>query len=256
MKTYAGVTEDSAAESLIPVNTFQQPDDVQVHQELLEKPQTAIADDEPPQSARLEGGQPSDKELNFRALRDEITALKNEKDELEANFKLLRSAQIDQPRHHQEPPPAPRKMLEGLNDDDIPTAADIRRAWEEREVEYLGRINELQLAQSHPDYEEIINKYTIPLLNEKPHLAAALHDPRTRFSAAYDIGKLAQQQAPKTIPQSTTPSEVAQKIVDNARKPGTLSGAGGQNILSKADYYSSMSDKEFAEIAMRNMGEI
>jgi hypothetical protein len=52
---------------------------------------------------------------------------------------------------------------------------------------------------------------------------------------------------------ATTRSENAQRIVENAKKPGTLSQAGGQGALSKADYYASMSDQEFMRMASRNL---
>ena len=51
----------------------------------------------------------------------------------------------------------------------------------------------------------------------------------------------------------TQKSENAQRIVENARKPGTLSQGGGQAALSKADYFASMSDAEFMKMATRNL---
>lgn len=260
MKNFAGVTEDSAAEDQVAISNQHYQEDYPIHQELLEKPaEDATALEGTPQTAQVEAEQPNDKDYNFKALREEIASLKQQKDDLEANFRLMRSAQLDRPAVRQEETPVQQKrLLDHMSDDDIPNVADIRSAWEQREVEYMSRINELQVAQSHPDYEEVIEKYTIPLLNQKPHLAAALQDPRTRVSVAYDLGKLAQQQQIQAAPvqQQTAPSVVAQKIVENARKPGTLSSAGGQSILSKADYYATMSDQEFAEIAKRNLSLI
>ena len=51
-------------------------------------------------------------------------------------------------------------------------------------------------------------------------------------------------------------SNDAQKIVENARKPGNLAQAGGQTILSKADYYASMPEDQFMKLAAKHMGEI
>lgn len=259
MKNYAGVNEDSAAVNQAVLTPPNSQEDYPVNQELLQQAtDAASALDMPLEAVQKQPEQRDDKEINFRALREEISALKNQKDELEANFKLLRSNQIDRPQQRQAiAPQEQKKLFDNLNDDDVPTVADIRKAWDVRESEYLSRINELQVAQSHPDYEEVIEKFTVPLLNEKPYLAVALQDPRTRVSVAYDLGKLAQVQQQREVPVQGTPAPVvAQKIVDNARKPGTLSGAGGQSILSKADYYASMSDGEFIEMAKRNLDGI
>ena len=52
---------------------------------------------------------------------------------------------------------------------------------------------------------------------------------------------------------AATRNENAQRIVENAKKPGTLSQAGGQGALSKADYFASMSDQEFMRMASKNL---
>ena len=67
---------------------------------------------------------------------------------------------------------------------------------------------------------------------------------------------MAQQIQAQTQPQTPQKSENAQRIVDNSKKPGTLSQAGGQAALSKADYFASMSDAEFMKMANRNLDAI
>jgi hypothetical protein len=62
---------------------------------------------------------------------------------------------------------------------------------------------------------------------------------------------MAQQMQAQKV--ETTRNENAQRIVDNSKKPGTLSQAGGQSTLSKADYFASMSDQEFMKMATRNL---
>jgi hypothetical protein len=61
-------------------------------------------------------------------------------------------------------------------------------------------------------------------------------------------------QAQQPTPQPK--NENAQRMVDNARKPGTLSQAGGQSVLSKADYFATMSDAEFMRMASKNLESI
>lgn len=194
---------------------------------------------------------PSSQELNFRALREEVEKIKQEKEELRRNLDSIRANQ-----QQQEPRQPERQMFEGMDDSDIPNVKDIRAAWQEREAEYVERIQELQVAQSHPDYNEVMEKYTTPLLKEKPHLVEGLMGSSNKAMFAYELGKMAQGMRQEPPPQPDIQSKNAQKIVENARKPGTLSGAGGQGALSKADYYASMSDTEFMALAGRHLDSI
>jgi hypothetical protein len=145
-------------------------------------------------------------------------------------------------------------MFEGMKDDDVPNVAELRKEWADRESNYQARLEELQVQQAHPDYAEVIEKYALPLVQQKPHLAEGLRGATNKALFAYELGMMAKQmQAPQV---TQTRSENAQKMVENSRKPGTLSQAGGQSVLSKADYFATMSDKEFLAMAEKNLGEI
>lgn len=261
MKNFSGESEvGSAAEGqqIVGQNSYQeemQHEDVQVHKELLEP---SKEDPKPLVVEEQKSSEPSKQELNFKALREEIDRVKAEKEEIKANMELLR-ANIVQQQHTKDFPKQP-KMFEGMNDDDIPNVKDIEAAWNRREADYQARIEELQVAQTHPDYAEVMEKYTAPLLKQKPHLAEGIIGAKNKALHAYELGKMHQMGQKQEVPvrevKPPEPSKVAQKIVENARKPGNLSSAGGQSILSKADYYATMSDKEFMEMASKNLGEI
>lgn len=190
---------------------------------------------------------------NFRALRDEVERMRAERDSEKRDYQ----AQLDLLRANMAPKaqePQQRKFLDGLKDDDIPSVAELRKEFEQRESNYQNRIEELQVAQAHPDYAEVIEKYAIPLVKQKPHLAEGIQGASNKALFAYELGKMAQ-----AMQQSTTApavSENAQRIVQNAKKPGTLSQAGGQGALSKADYIASMSDAEFYQYASKNLERI
>lgn len=204
--------------------------------------------------------EPSKQELNFAALRDEVDRLKASRDSDQKNYEL----QLDMMRAnlaHQKQPAqeaTPKKMFDSMRDDDIPNVSEIRnelrREWETREQAYQSRLEELEVSAKHHDYAEVIEKYALPLIKDKPHLAEGIHGARNKAMFAYELGKMAQELHRK--PEPTRPSENAQRIVDNARKPGTLSQAGGQGALSKADYYASMSDQEFAEFSQKQLDRI
>jgi len=138
-----------------------------------------------------------------------------------------------------------------MKEDDIPNVGELRREWDQKESMYQARLEELQFAQSHPDYAEVLDKYLAPLVKQKPHLARGIQASDHPSLMAYELGKMYQQTQERQ--SATIVSENAQRIVENAKKPGTLSQAGGQSALSQADYYASMSDREFMKFAGKNL---
>ncbi len=262
MKNYAGENEALAAEEQSPLNSYQaetQTEDYPV----LAVPEAPKA--EPvAQESPLEPIQEQPQERNFRALADQVEKLKVERETDRKDHQL----QLDMLRANSAPrqeQPAPKNMFDGMQDTDIPNVAEIRREWEGREMQYQARIQELQVAQFHPDYAEVVEKFAAPLLKEKPVLLNSVLGADNKALALYEIGKLAQQaksipaaaplQAPPA-PSAASSAHNAQRIVENARKPGTLASVGGQSALSKADYFASMSDSDFMKIATKNLEEI
>lgn len=253
MKSYAGASNDSAAEG----QYVQDSNVVNVHEEAVGNPQERAVQ----QSAPVE--EPSRQELNFRALTGEVERIKAEREterrEYQLNLELMKANMA--PRAAEPPPQAPRKMFEGMEDNDLPTTAQIRQEWSERENQYQNRLNEyqgtiqeMQVALSNPDYVDVVTKYATPLIKNDPILAQGVNGAENKALYVYRLGKLAQQmeqnkaQAPV---QQVNPQ--AQRIVENSRKPGNLGSAGGQSALSQADYFASMSDQEFMKYASRNL---
>ena len=244
MQNYAGASSQPAAavEQVVDTNSYQQEtSEYPVEKELLEQPvKTDVVEE------------PSKQELNFRALTQEVDRMKaereSEKKEYQLQLDMLRAnmAQQQQPTQHQE-----RKFLDGMKDDDVPSVGELRKEWDQKEAMYQGRLEELQVAQMHPDYAEVMEKYLAPLVKQKPYLAEGIQGARNKAQYAYELAKMAQQMQDHQV--QTTKSENAQRIVENSRKPGTLSQAGGQGALSKADYFASMSDQEFMKMASRNL---
>jgi hypothetical protein len=264
MKSFSGDIEDSAAEGQqISSNSYLENanEGYPVHKELLDAPVETQGQPSLSQEAPLEQ-EPSKQELNFRALSQEVERIKakseSDKREYELNLELLK-ANIGQQKYRQPEPEQPKRMFEGMEDGDIPNVSEIRRAWEQREADYQARIEELSVAQQYPDYAEVMQKHLTPLLQQKPHLAEGIQGARNKALFAYELGKMYQQQQTFTPPPpqvQPTQSSMAQRIVENSRKPGTLSGTGGTGSLSKAEYFATMSDKEFMDIATKHLGEI
>ncbi len=249
MKSYAGANADSAAENqVIDTNSYSQG---------AEEYPVNLESDEEPKASQQPPEQPSanPQSENFRALREEVDRIKAEREaekrEHQLQLDLLRANMAPQPRQDPQQQSYERKFLDGMKEDDIPNVGELRREWDQKESMYQARLEELQFAQSHPDYAEVLDKYLAPLVKQKPHLARGIQASDHPSLMAYELGKMYQQTQERR--EATTVSENAQRIVENAKKPGTLSQAGGQSALSQADYYASMSDREFMKFAGKNL---
>jgi len=223
-----------------------------------EEPQEQIA------SAGKEIQEPSEKELNFKALREAIAQEKEDKLRIQQELDFMRS-QLAETKQ------VPKKgVLDDERDDDLLTVGKYRQTQQEyeqllrqQEENYRLKLNELEVKMRHPDYDEVLEKYSIPLLKNNRDFARAFQTAEAKAQFAYDLGKkemlLAEyhemQQKPQ--PVESQPSQKAERIVANASKPGTLSSArGGQPSLSKAEYYASMSDAEFGALVEKNLTEV
>lgn len=197
----------------------------------------------------------SDKDYNFRALREELAQIKEDRDRLRDDFEGLRRLQVQR-----QPEPPRKRAIDDINSDDLVTGAQFKQAMAEREAEYQLMLGELQVKSQNPDYDEVTAKYGIPLIEKEPDFAQGFLNANAanRASYLYKIGKMAmmaeQRQQPEPVQQAPQPSQAAQRIVENSRKPGTLSNAvGGSGNLSQVDYIASMSDSEFAAMVQKNL---
>lgn len=247
---FYGRTSAPAAGEQSGINSYHQGDQEPfVHQELLDQP---IQEPEPV----VEKVNPQAE--NFRALREEVDRIKAERElerrEYQLQLDMLR-ANRNEP---QQPPPKQNELFPGMKDEDIFNVGEFKKAWETIERDYTAReqahkakIEELQVQQQFPDYAEVMNKYLTPYIQQKPHLVNEILKAENKALFAYEIGKMAQQIEQLKAPPPPAVNPNAQRIVENSRKVGTLSQAGGQGALSKADYYATMSDAEFMKLASR-----
>ena len=197
----------------------------------------------------------SDKDYNFRALREELAQIKEDRDRLRGDFEDLRRNQVQR-----QPEPPRKRAIDEINSDDLITGAQLKQAMAEREAEYQLMLGELQVKAQYSDYDEVTAKYGVPLIEKEPDLAQGFLASNNKAAYLYKIGKLAMgadRPPPEPVMQAPQPSQTAQRIVENSRKPGTLSNAvGGAGNLSKADYYATMSDAEFTAFMNRNLEQI
>lgn len=252
MQSYAGEVRGPAAgdQSVVDTNSYQEVPEHAVQEELLDQPVNDQVESQPDAS----NGNPQAE--HFRALREEVDRIKAEKEAEKREYQL----QLDMLRANlaQQQNPKPqfqeRKFLDGMKEDDIPNVGELRREWEQKESQYQARLEELQIAQQYPDYAEVMEKYLSPLVKQKPHLVEGIQGARNKALYAYELAKMAQQMQERQ--SAPIKNENAQRMVENSKKPGTLSQAGGQSALSKADYFASMSDQEFMKFASKNFDGI
>ena len=203
--------------------------------------------------------QDSDKEMNFKAIREQLAQLKEERDWLRSEF-------ANKKNEYREPE-APRERYEDkIADDDFITGAQLKQSLQQKEAEYQKQLEqqelylqELKVKSQHSDYDEVTAEYGLPLIEKEPDLAQGFLASKNKAAYLYKIGHMAMM-ADKgksgNAPQQR-PAEAARRMIENSRKPGTLSSdVGGASQISKAEYYATMSDEDFYSLVQKNMGEI
>ena len=265
MKSFAGETESPAAVEQQSLNSYERNE----HEFPVLPPESAEqaappvaidAQSEPVQSAPAEDAQA----LNFKALSESVEKLKAEREAEKREYQLqLDMLRANISRKAEPEAPKAKKMFDGMEDADVPNVGELRKAWGEREQAYNEKIEELQVANMHSDYAEVLGKYGKHLAETDPVFLQGLRGAENKALFAYQYAKREQEiQTLRETIKNQTPSAPsvqssnAQKIVENARKPGTLAQAGGQSALSKADYYATMSDQEFMKMASKHLETI
>lgn len=245
-QTKATGVVDSAAES-----------PVAIHEEQNVQPAEQVV------SANNESQEPSEKELNFKALRDSIAQEKAERES--ERFRYQHELELMRTQLAQQQAPK-KNTLSDQSDDDLLTVGKYRQTQQEyeqmlrqQEDAYKLRLNELETKMLNPDYDEVMDKYAIPLLKNNRDFAVAFQNSENKASFAYNLGRMQRdsQRKDEAPPIKMEQSKRAERIVENSSKPGTLSSArGGQPSLSKAEYYASMTDAEFNNLVERNLSEV
>lgn len=223
-------------------------------QEIVQEIQVVEESKEPQQQEVV-----SEKELNFKALREEISREKQERDAERQRYQH----ELELLKAQMRPREPERSALDGVEDDDILTVGKYKQSikehqdrMREQEQAYQLRLSEMEVKLKNPDYDEVMEKFSIPLLQENSDFARAFQAAENKAAFAYQLGKMMKGSQREAQNEPSDAMQKAQRIVDNSRKPGTLSNArGGQPSLSKADYYSSMSDAEFNKLLEKNLAE-
>ncbi len=192
---------------------------------------------------------PSDKEFNFRALREETAKLKEEREYWKGQAEAL----------HKVPSLQPEKQPDVYENLDWQDSTDVKRAFDTLRTENQNLRHEMKDAftalntkSSRPDWSNMVTQHVPELTSKNPIFAEMINNASNPYEAAYLLAELKAGSLRAPVPMS----QDAQRAIANSQKPQSLASVGGRGSLSQTDHYASMSDKDFMEIAARNMASI
>lgn len=203
-------------------------------------------------------GQLSEQQLNFRALREEVAKMKEEREYWKGQAEAYSRQPARQPESAQ---PTQQDAYSALDWDD---SRDVRKAFdsikdqnESLRHELRDAIRALETKTQHQDWNSMVTQHVPQLTSKNPIFAEMIQKSSNPYEAAYLLAELnakAAQTAPQQPPMQQSMN--GQRALANAHKPQTLASVGGSGQLSSADYYASMSDDDFMKIAARNLANI
>lgn len=203
-------------------------------------------------AAGQQGQQQSSKDYNFKALREEVSKMKEERE----YWKGQAEAYSKQPA--QQEPANPYESLDWDDSKDVQKAfQSLRNENERMRDEMKDAVKALTTRADRKDWDQMVTNHVPELTNKNPIFAEMIQKASNPYEAAYLLAELNSRASQPVQPQQ--PAMVngnAQRAINNASKPQTLASVGGGGTLSSADYYASMSDDDFMKIASRNLANI
>ena len=200
-------------------------------------------------------GQMSDKEMNFRALREETSKLKQESE-------YWRGQAEAYSRSQKQPEPVQQTKEDVYSALDWDDSKDVRKAFETlREqnqalrYELKDAITAISTKTERQDWNNMVTKHVPELTSKNPMFAEMIQKASNPYEAAYLLAEL-NSKAQTGAQQHPPMNGNAQRAIANANKPQTIASVGGSGTLSSADYYANMSDADFIKVAERNMANI
>lgn len=192
-----------------------------------------------------EQSQQSQQEINWRQANEALAQMKEEKARLAGELEALKSMYYQKPQQEEQKP----SFFNGRERDDYAQIADLEsyvsNVKNQVSQEVRQELEHVQLKAIDPNYKQTIEKYSKTLPQSVREQLARTGSWVTAYetvtnSAAYYRDQLASQQHPN-----------AQKIMDNAQKPRTLSGVSQASTLSEASRYEQMSDADIIAMGDR-----
>jgi hypothetical protein len=183
-----------------------------------------------------------------------LQAERAQRQRLEDELKLIKDhvslLQATQPRHEA---PKPKDEFEGLSDTDVLTVGEAKKFMSQFQGQVKTKLDELQMTQKYPDYQDVVSRYLPEVLKTNPALRTSLQSTQD-YELAYHLAKTSEnyRSATKTAVRNAD----AERIIANASQAGSLSSQGGSSPINQAKRYRDMSDEDFKREANRNRGAV
>lgn len=196
-------------------------------------------------------------QYNWEALRAEAAKLKEEREywkgQAEAFDKTVAS-RVVQPEPQREDPYKKFAEMDWTEGDNIRNAFETLKDENARlQRSFADELRAVKTQAAHPDWNQAVTTHVPELTSKNPIFAEMIRNVSNPYEAAYALAQL-NSQAKEA--QATRMSPDAQRAMSNASKPASVNTVGGHAQLSSADYYANMSDKDFMELAARNLASI
>lgn len=197
-------------------------------------------------------GQLSDKEMNFRALREETAKLQSEREYWKGQAEAYKTTQ---------PQPTAEDPTSKWDESDWSDGSNVRKAFEtlreenmKLQSDFRDQLAAVQTKATHQDWNNMVTRHVPELTSKNPIFAEMINRASNPYEAAYLLAEL----NAKGQPQESTPNYNgnAQRAIANAQKPQSINSVGGQGTLNAADYYANMSDEDFHKLAGKHLASI
>jgi len=188
-------------------------------------------------------------QVPLEALQAERASRQNLQDELRIIKDHLALIQSQQQQSSQKP--VAKDALESLDDGDVLTVGEFKKALSQKEQQYQIGLQELKISQKYPDYADIVSKYLPDVLNKNPSLRSTLQSSQD-YELAYYLAK--NSDAYKDENKKVRKHADAERIIQNSQQTGSVSNVGSTSPMNTARRYKDMSDEDFRQAVNRNMG--
>ena len=176
----------------------------------------------------------SDKELNFRAIRESNDELKRQNEFL--RMQMMQQQEQSKPQSESQPK---------FRDDDLLTYGEYQKlqmSHAQEKAALKAKIDEIEIRAKHADYNEVIRKYLPDVLQEDPDLAFAIKDNPRMHELAYTLAKASPKYHQEKLAKQN--ASAMDKIVENASRPQPATSRKTMTTHDEETRLASMSDED------------
>lgn len=182
-----------------------------------------------------------------------VSAIKGIRDELKevksVNRNLIDQVELYKANMNQNPQPKKEESeFDAIEGEDLLTFDQVKTMIHSVEGKHNAEIQRLVLGQTDNNYEKVIKTYLPKIIKNDPELTETIRTSNNPLKLAYKLACLNPEfeKEGKTEVKSTVVEDDVDKIIANAKKPGSVSNASGgaSSGLGAAAKYEQMSDED------------